>query len=122
MELWLDPYYSAVNCTKTLAEGPIAKLVSDGERDTDWWLFEHIFQPRDLLVEASLNPLPVGGWAVRKWARGLPRRPGEECPLGEGADGRVSEPWAASVFWETWSTWCAERIPQVNGTAYSGFR
>ena len=123
IELWLDPYYSAVNCTKTLADGPIAKLVSDGERDTDWWLFQHVFQPRDLLVEASINPLPVGGWAVRKWAPELYHDARvKNVHLVKALTEGFPEPWAASVFWgNVVNLVRGEDTAKVNGTAYSGF-
>ena len=98
-ELWLDAYYTAFNVSRSITDEPIAKLVSEGERATDWWLFTHLWQPRDILVEASVNPLPVGGWATRKWAPGFYEDATfRSTNLVQALTQGFPEPWAVSVF------------------------
>ena len=64
-EVWLDPYDSAVNATRTLSDEPIPRLDTEEEGGVYWWLMRRLPFPRDVLLEASVNPLPVGGWALR---------------------------------------------------------
>lgn len=123
VELWLDPYYTALNATHTFSEEPIAKLVSDGERATDWWLFRHLLDPRDALVEGSVNPLPVGGWAVRRFASQTYReaRVGDVNLVKAVTEG-FPEPWAVSLFFgNVVNLVRGTDTATANGTAYSGF-
>ncbi|MEN9306706.1 MAG: hypothetical protein RL173_638 [Fibrobacterota bacterium] len=122
-ELWLDAYYTAFNVSRSMTDAPIAKLVSDGERATDWWLFTHLWQPRDVLVETSVNPLPVGGWATRKWAKGTY----EDATLNganlvQAFTQGFPEPWAVSLFLgNVVQLVSATDTVKVNGMGYSGF-
>lgn len=123
VELWLDPYYTAVNLSRSLTAAPLAKLVTDGERATDWWMFEHLWLPRDALVEASVNPLPAGGWAVRKWARGSY----DDATYGktnfvQAVTQGFPEPWAVSLFvGNVVNLVSSADTSKVNGMGYSGF-
>lgn len=122
-ELWLDAYYTAVNVSRSITDEPIAKLVSDGERDTDWWLFTHLWQPRDVLIEASVNPLPVGGWATRKWAPGFYEDATfRSTNLVQAVTQGFPEPWAVSVFFgNVVNLVSATDSNKTNGMGYSGF-
>ena len=121
-ELWLDPYYTAVNGTHTFSSEPIVRLNSDGERDADWWLLEHIVLPRDVLLEGSVNPLPVAGWATRKWARGAYGDASlDENNLVQALTEGFPEPWAVSLFLGNVVDFVsAADTTKVNGVGYSG--
>ena len=122
-ELWLDAYYTAFNVSRSMVDGPIAKLVSDGERATDWWLFWHLWQPRDVLIEASVNPLPAGGWALRKQAPGVYSQATlNGSNLVQAATQGFPEPWAVSLFFGNVVNLVASTdTNSVNGMGYSGF-
>lgn len=98
-ELWVDPYYTAVNATRALVRAPIPRLDTEIEGGVYWWLMERLLSPRDLLLEASVNPLPVGGWGMRRFAPGA----WEEARLDDlrlvpAVTKGFPEPWALSVF------------------------
>jgi hypothetical protein len=122
-ELWLDPYYTAFNVSRSMAQTPIAKLNSDGERATDWWLFTHLWQPRDVLVEGSVNPLPLGGWALRKWANSSYNEATfNGANLVQAVTQGFPEPWAVSLFFgNVVELVSASDTNKVNGMGYSGF-
>ena len=122
MELWLDPYYTALNATHSLTREPIARLDVDAEDGANLWLARNFLHPRDLLVEGSVNPLPVGGWALRKWDEEGYRRAGiGGTNLVQAVSEGFPEPWAVSVF-------CGNVVDlvsgadtsKVNGMGYSG--
>jgi len=121
-ELWVDPYYTAVNGTHTFSADPILRLNCDAERETDWWLLEHLLLPRDILLEGSVNPLPVGGWAARKWARGTYRQVAlDETNLVQALTEGFPEPWAVSLFMgNVVDLVSAADTTKVNGRGYSG--
>lgn len=122
-ELWLDPYYTAVNATRTLVDAPIPKLDTEREGGVYWWLMRRLPAPRDLLVEASVNPLPVGGWALRRFDP----QAWEDAALGEvnlveAATTGFPEPWALSLFLgNVVNLVSAEDTSRIRGIGYSGF-
>ncbi|MCB9495869.1 MAG: hypothetical protein H6686_03175 [Fibrobacteria bacterium] len=121
-ELWLDPYYSAVNATRSLVEAPIPRLDTRAEGGVYWWLMRRLPFPRDVLVEASLNPLPVGGWALRKFDPGTweAARVGE-VNLVESVTRGFPEPWALSLFLGNVVNLVSQSdTTRVNGVGYSG--
>ncbi len=122
-ELWVDPYYTAFNVSRSLTEAPIARLVSDGERATDWWLWEHLGHPRDVLVEVSVNPIPIGGWSLRKWApEGYSDANYQGTNLVQAVTQGFPEPWALSLFFgNVVSLVSSSDTNSVNGMGYSGF-
>lgn len=121
-ELWVDPYYTALNGAHTFSSDPILRLNCDGERAADSWLLEHLLLPRDVLLEASVNPLPVGGWATRKWT------PDAYEDISVGGTNLVQaltegfpEPWAVSLFMgNVVDLVSSADTMKVNGTGYSG--
>lgn len=98
-ELWVDPYYTAINATRALVRAPIPRLDTEIEGGVYWWLMERLLFPRDLLLEASVNPLPVGGWGLRRFAP----QAWEDARLGDlrlvpAVTKGFPEPWALSLF------------------------
>lgn len=122
-ELWLDGYYSAFNVSRTLQERPIAKLVSDGERATGWWLLGRLPHPRDILVEWSVNPLPVGGWAIRRYAPDFyADAQWQSTNMVQALTQGFPEPWAVSLFFgNVVQLVSGSDTNKVNGMGYSGF-
>jgi len=120
----LDAYASSANVSRSLRDEPIPRLVSDGERATDWWLFFHLWRPRDVALELGGNPVPAGGWAMRKWA---PDAYGDATWQGQNlvqaATEGIGEPWSVSLFLGN----VVQLVPGtdsgiVNGMGYSGFQ
>lgn len=122
-ELWLDPYYTAGSVTRSLVSEPIAKLDADGERATDWWLLNHLAHPRDILLEASVNPLPVAGWASRRFSPDLYWNAEiQGINLIRAATQGFPEPWALSLFFgNVVNLVSSQDTAKVNGVGYSGF-
>jgi hypothetical protein len=122
VELWVDPYYSALNLTHSLVSEPIERLNSDGERSADLWLLRNLLRPRDILVEGSVNPLPSGGWALRKWSPDAYHGASiEGLNLVQALVEGFPEPCAASLFLgNVVDLVSAADTTKVNGTAYSG--
>lgn len=122
-ELWVDPYYSAVNATRTLRDSPIPRLDTRMEGGLYWWLMRRLPFPRDVLVEASVNPLPIGGWALRRFAPDA----WEGATIGdanmvEAATTGFPEPWAVSVFLgNVVNLVSGDDTTDVHGIGYSGF-
>lgn len=122
-EVWLDPYYSAVNATRTLSDEPIPRLDTEEEGGVYWWLMRRLPFPRDVLLEASVNPLPVGGWALRSHAPGI----WEDATVGdanlvEAATTGFPEPWAISVFLGNVVNLVSRGdSTRIHGIGYSGF-
>lgn len=122
VEFWLDPYYTALNLTHSLASSPIVRLDADAEREADLWLLRHFFHPRDVLLEGSVNPLPVAGWAVRKWEpEGYRDAALGGANLVQAATEGFPEPWAVSLFLgNVVNLVSGADTSKVNGVGYSG--
>lgn len=121
-ELWVDPYYTAVNGTRSLTDSPIPRLDTEVEGGVYSWLMRRLFSPRDVLVEASVNPLPVGGWAWRRFAPGAYRQAkvGEVNAVQSVTTG-FPEPWAVSLFLgNVVNLVAAPDTGTVHGVGYSG--
>lgn len=121
-ELYLDPYYSALNLTRSLVADSIPRVDPVGERAVYLHLVKSLPRPREVLVEASINPLPVAGWEVRRDAPGLYddlKWGGFQAvqALTEG----FPEPWAVSLFFGNVVNLVAPAdTGEVGGTAYAG--
>lgn len=121
-ELWLDPYYSAVNATRSLTSTPIHRLDTEHEGGVYSWLMRRLLFPRDVLVEASVNPLPIAGWAARGYARSSydAVESNEFRPIQAVTTG-FPEPWAVSLFLGNVVNLVSSESPDaVHGVGYSG--
>jgi hypothetical protein len=121
-EFWLDPYYTAVNVAHDLSSEPIERLDSDKEGAADWWLVQHFLHPRDLLLEGSVNPMPIAGWALRKWQEDAY---GDASVRGTNLVQAITEgfpePWAVSLFvGNVVNLVSSQDTSKINGMGYSG--
>lgn len=122
-EVWLDPYYTAANVTRTLSDEPIPRLDTEEEGGVYWWLMRRLPFPRDVLLEASVNPLPVGGWVLRRSAPGAWKDATVgDANLVEAATTGFPEPWAVSVFLgNVVNLVSGDDSARIHGIGYSGF-
>ncbi len=63
----LDPYYSSVYLIFNLTSSPIPNLGDKNEWEIYRYLFLNSYKPRNFIVEASINPLPLTGVALRHY-------------------------------------------------------
>lgn len=63
----LDPYYSSVYVIINLTSNPIPNLGGAKEWEIYRYLFLNSYKPRNLVLEASINPLPVTGVGIRHY-------------------------------------------------------
>ena len=123
IELYLDPYYSALNYAFPLTSDSIARLDADGERNLYGVLLQSLPSPRDFLIEASVNPLPVGGVVMRREAFGVY----EKARLGDvnliqALTQGFPEPWAISFFLgNVVNLVSSQDSGKTHGIGYSGF-
>lgn len=103
--LWeLDPYYSSVAWELPLTGAPLPDGGRLPERDVYRRLLAQAFQPRLLLLEASVYPLPIAGsWFKRNHpAHFDDLRVGtlgsNQLNVIEGLTAGFQEPWALSAF------------------------
>ena len=123
MELQLDPYYSALDYIASLSDKPILKF---DNRD-EWGLYSHMFwhalEPRFMLIEASINPMPLTGSLVRSQSPGYYKN--NESWLAPISTG-FPEPWAMSLFFGNIGNLIdmdsrKDSVPaKTTGKAYSG--
>ena len=99
-ELELDPYYSDVALTipffTTVATGPVRSM----EILTYLDMMKQAFIPKFMLLEASVNPLPLGSVLFRNSDDGLYRRAKVTPSLNvvEAITAGFEEPYALSLF------------------------
>ncbi len=96
-----DPYYTNIAYFKTLDDSPVPELGKRSESEVYRDLFFRSYLPRFVLVEASINPLPVMGVLLRDRARGDVYdqvEVSEDFNLIEVATTGFEEPYALSLF------------------------
>ena len=100
VDIELDPYYSDVALTIPFSEGATESDVEQGEMTTYRGMLTRALLPRFLVLEASLNPLPITGVAVRKRARHFYSQ-AQATPslnLVDAVTAGFEEPYAFSIF------------------------
>jgi hypothetical protein len=99
-EVELDPYYSAVGMYNSLTGKPIPHMKVDSELEIYRELISKFYQPRTLILEASLNPLPYAGTLIRKHQPGVYDRAQwtSNFNLVQAVTAGFEEPWAVSLF------------------------
>ncbi len=99
-ELELDPYYSAYGMYNSLTGKPIPHLEVDSELEIYKELITKFYQPRTLILEASLNPLPYAGTLVRKhaWDFYHDMQWTSNFNAVQAVTAGFEEPWAVSLF------------------------
>jgi len=100
-EYELDPYYSNVAYFKTLDDSPIPELGKRTEAEVYKDLFYRSYLPRFVLVEASINPMPVAGVILKSEAAESiydNMKVTQELNLVEVVTAGFEEPYAISLF------------------------
>lgn len=99
-DLELDPYYSDVAFTVPFSSGATETSVEKGEMTTYQDMMVRAFLPRFLILEASVNPLPLGGVLARKASDGFyhQMRASSNLNLLEAVTAGFQEPYALSLF------------------------
>ncbi len=100
--IWeFDPYYTNVDWSIPLTSTPIPTITSDSETEIYAKLIEGSAIPRYMLLEASVNPMPVLGTYLKSHMPGTYNQ-GEIGYSGinliESATAGFQEPWAVSAF------------------------
>ena len=100
VEVELDPYYSAVGMYNSLTGKPIPHMKADSELDIYRELISRFYQPRTLILEASLNPLPYAGTLIRKQQPEFYKEMQLTSNLNvvQAVTAGFEEPWAVSLF------------------------
>jgi hypothetical protein len=100
VEIELDPYYSAIGVYNSLTGRPIPHLKVKNELEIYRQLIKKFYQPRTLIVEASLNPLPYAGTLIKRHQPGFYKgmQLASNMNLVQAATAGFEEPWAMSVF------------------------
>jgi len=96
-----DPYYTNIAYFKTLDDSPIPELGKRSESEVYRDLFFRSYLPRFVLVEASINPLPVMGVLVKDYAEESIYDKvtlTDDLNIVEVATAGFEEPYALSLF------------------------
>ena len=99
-ELELDPYYSSVDLYASLTSKPIPHVGQKSEAEIYKELLKKFYLPRDLVLEASFNPLPYSAALVRRSSPELYQSAKVNNSLNaiHALTAGFEEPWAASLF------------------------
>lgn len=100
IETEFDPYYSNIAAIWPLTAEEIPTVELKNERKIYLDLLTNIFSPRFLLVEASINPLPVLGVYTKNNHRGFydSADVGDDLNLIQALTEGFEEPYAVSFF------------------------
>ena len=94
----LEPYYSNIAYFKTLDDSPIPALGERSEIEVYRDLFFRSYLPRFILIEASINPLPILGVMLKDRADEDIYSDTQDLNLVEVATAGFEEPYAISLF------------------------
>ena len=99
-DLELDAYYSDVDFTLPFSSGATEAPVEQGEIQTYRDMLERAFVPRFMVLEASLNPLPLTGVMIRRGSEEFYHRSQVSPTLNiiDAATAGFEEPYALSLF------------------------
>lgn len=98
--LELDPYYSDIMMTIPFTEGAVESQVEKDEMNTYRDMLTRALVPRYMLLEASVNPMPLAGVLTRRLDEGFYRRSRVSPTLNiiEAITAGFEEPYALSAF------------------------
>lgn len=99
-ELELDPYYSDYAMTVAFSSPAAGGQGEQGEMKTYRAMLDHALVPRFMVLEASVNPLPIAGVVVRNAVNEVYRRAGVTPSLNlvDAVTAGFEEPYALSLF------------------------
>lgn len=100
LDLELDPYYTALGWTVPFEKNSDEVDVEKGELSTYGEMLTRSLVPRFMVIEASVNPLPLAGAAVRDRSESAYQKLqlGDSFNLLESATAGFEEPYALSIF------------------------
>lgn len=100
LDLELDAYYSALGLTLPFTKDADSQDVDAGEMHTYRRMLSRALVPRYLVLEASVNPMPLFGVLVREAAPGVyaDLQLSPELNLVEAVTAGFQEPYALSLF------------------------
>ncbi len=125
IEYELDPYYSNIGAYIALTDAPMEEFEIDNEEIIYRDLLASAFTPRFLLIEASLNPLPVLGTYLKENQESLFESGEVNADLNiiEALTEGFEEPYAISLFVGNVIRFTSprSRIFRAVNKGYSGF-
>ena len=100
VEIELDPYYTSIGVYNSLTGKPIPHLEVDSELAIYKELITKFYQPRTLVVEASINTLPYAGTLIKEHRPGFYRDMQWTSNFNaiQAVTAGFEEPWALSFF------------------------
>ncbi len=100
VEVELDPYYSSIGLYNSLTGAPIPHMKVDSELEIYKELISRFYQPRTLVIEASINPLPYAGALIREHQPNFyhDMQWSSNFNAVQAGTAGFEEPWALSFF------------------------
>lgn len=122
IELYLDPYYSALNYAHPLGSDSLRTYDADSERLIYLDLLKALPFPHDALIEVSAYPVPLAGVGVRRELPEPYRRVTlNGAPLVQMVTEDYPDPWAVSLFLGNVARLVSSKDSgKVEGLGYSG--
>lgn len=120
----LDPYYSNIAYFKALDDTPIPELGKRTEREVYRDLFYRSYLPRFVLVEASINPMPIlGVWLKSKAAEEVYNnmRVTQDLNLVEVVTAGFEEPYALSLFFGNMVKYKSDDSSAIQSKGFMGY-
>lgn len=96
----LDPYYSSLDLTASLTSNPIPRLGKKTELEIFRELIKNFHRPRELILEASLNPLPYSATMITENSPSFYQsaKVNNKLNMIHAITAGFEEPWAGSMF------------------------
>lgn len=122
-EYELDPYYSNVFYYQSLDDSPVPELGTRSEHQVYRDLFFRSYLPRFVLVEASVNPLPLLGVIVKDKQPDTydNARLSDDLNLVESVTAGFEEPYALSLFLGNMVKYTAANESQTQSKGFMGY-
>jgi len=100
VDLEFDAYYSALGLTLPFTKEEVQKAEGKSEFNTYLYLLSQGLVPRFMVLEWSVNPMPLSGWLIRK---NFPKfyqgaQFGENSNMIEAVTAGFEEPYALALF------------------------
>jgi hypothetical protein len=118
----LDPYYSNIGYVLSLTNDPIPRIEVANEGEVYWTMFRNIYKPRFMLVEASVNPLPLAGVYIKEEHENFYNDADVNSRINairSITDG-FPDPGAVSLFFGNIADFIKEGDGKLSGKGYSG--
>jgi hypothetical protein len=122
----LDPYYSSVSAFFSISDEPIPHLGEMGELEMYLSLIPRAFDPRQFIprfvvLEASVNPFPCAGVAIRdRWPDFYRRATVEDVNWIRAITAGFEEPYAVSILGGNFVNFDVAGRDDVKGKGYGG--